>query len=249
MTVRGCLLVSVHDVSQGTMHAAREWADALDARGVPITLLVVSGPYEGPALSPDSEVAAWLREREARGDEAAVHGWSHEMPGGAVGWRRSLARPIARGAAELAAVSEPEGRRVLTRCAVTMASAGLRPTGLTPPGYLLSPGGRAAARAVGLRYTASHAAVHDALEGRTHRIPAFCHRPGTRLEGAGAALLVTAVGGLARLGRSVRIGLHPADLARPALRSAALRAVDDALASGLRPMTYRDALEQPVGTG
>jgi uncharacterized protein len=249
MTVRGRLLVSVHDVSQGTMHAAQAWVEALDARGVPCTLLVVAGPYEGPALRPDSEVAAWLRAREAGGDEAAVHGWSHEMPPDAAGWRRSLARPIARGAAELAAVSEPEGRRVLTRCAVAMASAGLRPVGLTPPGYLLSPAGRDAARAVGLRYTASHLGVHDALEGRTHRIPAFCHRPGTRLEGAGAALLVTAVGRLARLGRSVRIGLHPADLTRPALRSAALNAIEDALAAGLHPTTYREAIEHPVGVG
>lgn len=238
----GRLLVSVHDVSQGTVETARAWARDLDDLGVPVTFLAVAGPFRGPALTPDSEAAAWLRARQLRGDEIAVHGWSHADAPGSVGWRRALARPLARGAAELAAVDEAQARRILERCVIALAAAGLRPLGLTPPGYLLSPAGRDAARHVGLRYTTSHLAVHDALEGRTERIPAFCHRPGTRLEQAGAALLTGAVGVMARAGRSVRIGLHPDDLERPGLRTVTLEAIEAAMSAGLRPMTYRDSL-------
>lgn len=239
----GRLLVSVHDVSQGTLEAAQAWARDLDGIGVPVTFLAVAGPFRGPMLSPEGQAACWLRDRQLQGDEVAVHGWSHAEQAGSQGWRGALARPLARGAAELAAVGELEARRILERCVLTLAAAGIRPVGLTPPGYLLSPGGRAAARHVGLRYTASHLAVHDALEGRTERIPAFCHRPGTRLERAGAALLADAVAVMARAGRSVRVGLHPDDLERPGLRAVALTAIEAALTAGLQPMTYRDSLD------
>lgn len=239
----GRLLVSVHDVSEGTVEAAQAWARHLDDIGVPVTFLAVAGPFRGPALTPEGEAAGWLRDRQLRGDEIAVHGWFHAEQPGSRGWRRALARPLASGAAELAAVDEAQARRILERCVLRLAAAGLRPLGLTPPGYLLSPSGRTAARHVGLRYTTSHLAVHDALEGRIERIPAFCHRPGTRLERPGAALLTHAVAALARADRSVRIGLHPDDLERPGLRTITLTAIEAALTAGLRPMTYRDSLD------
>ena len=115
------LVVSIHDVAPSTAAATRTWSRHLQGRGVPATLLVIPGPWEGPPLRNDDELVSWLRTRERGGDEVAQHGWTHRRAPGGSRWRRGLNTVVARGCAEFSGVDAREatrrlswGRRVLT---------------------------------------------------------------------------------------------------------------------------------------
>lgn len=232
------LVVSVHDVAPATAPACRAWATDLDRLGVPLSLLVVPGPWRGRSLLDDAETAVWLHRRVDGGDEVVQHGWRHEgVPGGAR-WRQAVGSVVARGCAEFAALDEPEAARRLAFGGEVLERLGFFVTGFTPPGWLASPGALRAVRRLGFRYTTTHLGVHDLATGTVRRAPALSHRPGSRAERIGAELLVRASRHQARAGRNVRIALHPDDRARPELVEASLQAVADVLELGVRPRTY-----------
>jgi predicted deacetylase len=236
------LVVSVHDVAPATAAATRRWCAELDRRGVPVSLLVVPGPWRQPQLRQDAELVGWLADRAAGGDEIVLHGWTHRAAPGGSPARRLVAQAVARGAAEFAALDEHTAHRRLLAGRDLLAALGLPVTGFTPPGWLHSPGTFRALRRLGFRFTTSHVGVHDLRCGCVRRAVALSHRPGGAGERLAAALLPAAARLAAARGAPVRIALHPDDLGRPGLRDATLRAVDDALARGARPGTYRDLL-------
>lgn len=240
------LIVSVHDVAPATAAAARRWCADLDERGVPAALLVIPGAWRLPALRDDPELAGWLRGRAARGDELVQHGWVHRRPTGEPGRgqlaRRAVARVVARGAAEFAVLREAQALARLVAGRTELAAAGLDAPGFTPPGWLASPGTTRALRRLGYRYTTTHTGVRDLRSGDWHPALALSHRPGGFGERAGAALMVAAARRAARRGADIRIALHPADLDRPGLREAALRAIDACLERGATPVTYLQVL-------
>jgi hypothetical protein len=100
-------------------------------------------------------------------------------------------------------------------------------------------------RRVGLRYVTNHWSVIELRTGRRLRAAVICHRPHSRGERAGAALMTHAPALLLRPGRTFRVALHPDDLLRPGLREAALRGIDAAVDTGAAILTY----ESLVGTG
>jgi predicted deacetylase len=236
--MRPSLIVSVHDVAPATFWAARWWANALDRRGVPATFLAVPGPWRGPTFRADRDLAGWLRERVERGDEVAQHGWTHQAgdDGGVV--RRLVGGLAARGCAEFWTLDEDEARRRLERGRAVLHAAGIDPRGFTPPGWLASLATIRALRELGYRYTTSHFGVTDLATNRRWRVPALSQRPDAAAEPIAAAAVALGARHLAREHRSVRIALHPADLARPRLVACTLRAIDRLVAAGARPRTY-----------
>jgi hypothetical protein len=232
------LVVSLHDVAPSTASACRAWATDLDRLGVPLSLLVVPGPFRGRGLPEDAETAVWLHRRVAGGDEVVQHGWRHEgVPGGSR-WRQAVGRVVARGSAEFCALDEIDAAERLIRGGQVLERLGLFVTGFTPPGWLASPGTLRALQRLGFRYTTSHLGVHDLADGTTHRAFALSHRPGGAGERLGAELLLRVTRRAAAAGRPVRIALHPADREHPDLVAATLAAVSDALSLGLTPTTY-----------
>lgn len=238
------LVVSVHDVAPATAAHTRRWCADLDERAVPLALLVVPGPWRVPVLRDDPEFAGWLRHRVGRGDEVVQHGWRHRMPATAHGaprgqWRRRVhARVVARGAAEFAALTEGQAAARLVAGRVELSALGLSVEGFTPPGWLASPGTVQALRRLRFRYTTCHAGVRDLATGGWHPAFVLSHRAGGLGERAGARLMVAGARHAVRGGRDIRIALHPADLDRPGLREAALRAIDSCLDLGAAPTTY-----------
>jgi uncharacterized protein len=247
------LLVSVHDVAPPTASAARRWAELLAPAGVPLTFLVVPGPWRGSRFGRPGDdgldLAAWLRSRQEHGDEICVHGWCHraDVPGP---WpRRMIGTAVARGAAEMwgldratAAARTDAGLAVLDR-------HGLVAVGTTPPGWLASAQAKRGMADAGLVYATDHAGVVELAGGRRWVAPALCHRPAgppARGPGAVAARTVEAVGRrvvgaawrVVAAGGSVRIGLHPDDLDRPGLAATAVRAIERCLQRGAVATTY-----------
>jgi predicted deacetylase len=245
--VTGALVVSVHDIAAATADAGRGWSEHLDRLGVPATLLVVAGPFGGPRLdSAPADLVRWLRDRAAMGDEIALHGWTHRADTPGPAWRRVSGGVIARGAGEFWGLTRREAAERLGSGIAVMERAGLPVSGFTPPGWLASRGTVEAAGAAGLRYVTSHLWVTDLMTGRRIAAPAVCHRPDGRLQGAGTRIVRRLVPALVRRHRVVRLGLHPADLAHPALVGAALDAIAEALAAGARPMTYLELLDTSI---
>lgn len=206
--------------------------------GIPVSLLVIPGPWRGGALAESPDFAGVLRTRVAAGDELVLHGWTH-VAGPEGGWpRRAVCHAIARGAAEFGALSREQAAQRLADGRAVLRQLGLTVHGFTPPGWLASAAANQALRDAGFRYTTSHFGLHDLRSGELHRGFALSHRPG----GFGERLAGEMVERLARRavarGGLLRIALHPDDLTRPKLRDITLRAIDAALAAGASPITY-----------
>ncbi|REE95124.1 DUF2334 domain-containing protein [Thermomonospora umbrina] len=232
-------VVSVHDVAPATFGAITEWVAELDARNVPCTLLVIPGPYgDGPGIGEDPDLVAYLHEAAGKGHELSLHGFRHAgVPGGAP-WRQAVNQVMARGAGEFCSLTRTHAFALLRQGLDELSRVGIDVVGFTPPGWLASPGTRRALGDLHFAYWTSHLAVHDLKKDRARRMPAFSHRPGGAGERTGAVLMMRGARTLTRLHTPFRIALHPADLARPGLRTAALEAIDDALAAGAKPTTY-----------
>lgn len=238
------LVVSVHDVAPATAEQTRRWCADADALGIPVSLLVIPGPWRGVSLADEPGYAEVLRARSSGGDELVMHGWTHRAgPEGS--WSRRLwGRLVARGAAEFGALDEVEAAdRVLSGREV-MRELDLTTRGFTPPGWLASAATNRVLSQVGFRYTTSHFGVLDLRSGRMRRGFALSHRPGGAGERLGAALMERWAQWSARRGGLVRIALHPDDLARPGLRDATLRAIEAVLAAGGRAVTYSDVVPE-----
>jgi predicted deacetylase len=131
------LLVTVSGLTPGApLDAAVALADALDARRVPLTLLV--GPRPHP------EVAAWATARRRVGDAALLHG---SRPGPASG------RPYRRLPAHEAGLR-------LTAALRDREALGLAVDGFAAPGWSTSPGTRRALVAAGLGLCVDDTGVH-----------------------------------------------------------------------------------------
>jgi predicted deacetylase len=246
------LLVSVHDIAPGTATQTARWLSALEARGIPATLLLVPGPWRGPSLVQDPSLAEDLLEAQDRGHELALHGFYHlATHGSGPLWRRGVAQVMAPGAAEFATLSEGEARARINAGLEELADVGIEPVGFHPPGWLVSPGSVTALRRSGLRYYSTHLGVHTfaGASGATADLrlaaPVLSHRPGGVGERLGVRMMTDGARRFARTGSAIRIALHPDDLSRPGLREATLRAIDDALELGGRPTTYAAALGLP----
>jgi predicted deacetylase len=237
------LVVSVHDVAPATTSESRRWVSDLDERGVPASLLVIPGPWRERALATEPEFAGWLRGCVERGHEVCLHGWDHTAPPGASPGRALVGNFVARGAAEFWSLDEDRAAERARRGLDLLAGLGLVASGFTPPGWLASAPAIRGLRRVGLRYVTSHRSVTALRTGDRLRALVICHRPHSRGERAGAALMARAPALLLHPGGTLRLALHPDDLLRPGLREAALKGIDAALAAGAVAVTYESLVD------
>ena len=217
MTTTRRLCVVLHDVAPATWPACVRVLDALQRIGdFPVTLLAVPR-YHGEAR--DAAFERWLCERAARGDEVALHGYTHldeRRPRNPLDWLRR--RCYTRGEAEFWDLPFDEAARRLDAGVQWLRSLGLPPAGFVAPAWLLGPEGWRALRGQPFDYTCTlrrfyllperHAL---ACRGQVYSTASAWRR--------GASLLWNAA--LARLQRRrpvVRLELHPGDAQHPRLQ-------------------------------
>ncbi|WP_296943812.1 polysaccharide deacetylase family protein [uncultured Massilia sp.] len=221
------LCVSIHDVAPAT------WADCLrlvqavrEVADIPLTWLVVPHYHFRPERSAAME--ACLDVVLERGDELALHGYSHldtEANGGGLRGR-FLRNVYTRREGEFAALDEAEARRRLELGRAWFAERGWTPSGFVPPAWLLGKGAWRALRASGFAYTSTFSHFHclpgadgdgAGTGGRAVLSPSLVYaarnRGGRllspRIADATAAMLANAP--------LVRFGLHPPDARYPEL--------------------------------
>jgi predicted deacetylase len=166
------LCVSIHDVAPATWSDCLRLVEAVRAvADIPLTWLVVPHYHFRPEQSPAME--ACLNVALERGDELALHGYSHlDTEAGSGGLRARFLRNVyTRREGEFAALTEAEARRRLELGLDWFAARGWTPTGFVPPAWLLGGGAWRALRDAPFAYTTTFSHFH-CLPGARERRPA-----------------------------------------------------------------------------
>jgi predicted deacetylase len=164
------LCVSIHDVAPATWSDCLRLVEAVRAvADIPLTWLVVPHYHFRPEQSLAME--ACLNVALERGDELALHGYSHlDTEAGSGGLRTRFLRNVyTRREGEFAALTETEARRRMTLGLDWFAARGWTPTGFVPPAWLLGEGAWRALRDAPFAYTTTFSHFHclpGAREGR-----------------------------------------------------------------------------------
>ncbi len=206
------LLVSVHDVTPGTLPRVREIVRALRPRiGPALTLLVVPGwSWAAPQIR---QLRAW----QDGGIELAGHGWRHRAERICTLGHRVHSRVISRDEAEHLSLSREGICARINRCHAWFAGNGLRPPSLyVPPAWAMGRLPPAASRALPFSFYETLCGVYDARTGDFLRMPVTGYMADTPsrvvlLKGINALCLALPL-------RAVRIALHPNDLRLPLRR-------------------------------
>ena len=187
----------------------RTLAAVAQVADVPVTLLAVPR-YHGERSTPD--LVDWLEARRRRGDELALHGWSHrdeQTPAGAVdGLRR---RVYTRGEGEFWALSEREATRRIEAGIAWFREHGWPLAGFVAPAWLLGPGAWQALAMQRFEYTATlRELVH--LPGRgSVKSQSVVYSTSSAWRRQSSLLWNAVVARLERGNRLLRIELHPRD--------------------------------------
>ena len=169
------LCVSIHDVAPATWSDCLRLVQAVRAvADIPLTWLVVPHYHFRPEQSPAME--ACLNVALERGDELALHGYSHlDTEAGSGGLSARFLRNVyTRREGEFAALTEAEARRRLELGLEWFAARGWTPSGFVPPAWLLGEGAWRALRDAPFAYTTTFSHFHCLPGGR----------PGAPAEGA-----------------------------------------------------------------
>ncbi|MDV7354406.1 DUF2334 domain-containing protein [Rhodococcus sp. NPDC019627] len=221
----GQLLVSVSGLRQETRDFAAAFAEEMDARGVPLSLLVAPRLKDKYRLVNDPATQDWLRLRRSRGDAVVLHGYDQAA--------------TKRRRAEFAALPEHEARLRLIAADRVMEQTGLRTRVFAPPRWLASQGAVAALPSAGFRLLANMTAIHDLERGSSVRSRVLGIGEGFRAEPWWCRALVHGSGRAAKRGGVVRLAVTAKQLGTPGPRQAMLDAVDLALQYGAEPTVYR----------
>jgi predicted deacetylase len=232
------LCVSIHDVAPRTLDACTRIADALEALDarIPLTLLVVPC-YHGDRTLP-ADYLQWIGGRLARGDEVALHGLTHvdetSAPGG---FRSRLARRVyTAGEGEFAALERDEAARRIERGRAWFAERGWTAEGFVAPAWLVSRGTWDVLRESPFRYTTTLGRFHVLESGRSVRAPTLVYSTRSGWRRGASRAWNAALAAASASAALVRVGLHPADAAHPAIMSQALDLIER-LAREREPLT------------
>ena len=242
LSVRGemrALCVSIHDVAPATWSRCRELRDAVHkvCPRAPVTLLVVPNYHDGGTDTPPAYLE-WLRACVARGDEIALHGYTHrdERARDAHGMQSLARRVYTASEGEFAGLSHQEAVRRIARGRLWCTSHGLRVRGFVAPAWLLSDGAWAALEQFDFEYTTTLTRFFALRTRQRVFAPSVVYstRSGLRRtlsRGWNRALLAATT-----RASLVRVGLHPADALYPGVAHHAWKLLDK-LACVREPMT------------
>jgi predicted deacetylase len=219
------LCVSIHDVAPATWPDCLRLVEAIRAvADIPLTWLVVPHYHFRPEQSPAME--ACLNAALERGDELALHGYSHLDTEAASGGLRGrfLRNVYTRREGEFAALSEVEARRRLALGLDWFAARGWTPSGFVPPAWLLGEGAWRALRAERFAYTTTFSHFHclrdeegRPVSGKAVLSPSMVYAARNRSGRFLSPRVADATAAMFANAPLVRFSLHPPDARYPEL--------------------------------
>ncbi len=220
MMRRAC--IALHDVAPATWPQCARLIAMLDGIGArPVTLLVVPDFHGRGNIENDAAFIAAIERRIRRGDEIALHGYTHrdDAPHPKNPWQWFRRRVMTASEGEFSALDRNEALQRIQRGLHVMSRLQWNVHGFVPPAWLASQGTRDALAETQLRYTSTHTALID-LRGRSISAPCTTASSRTKWRRSASRLWMRAVALATRRAPLVRIGLHPADADHPEMMSA-----------------------------
>lgn len=221
----GELIVSVSGINERTLPDLRAFCAELDARKVPLSLLVAPRLKGGYRLDRDHDTVEWLAGRRRAGDALVLNGYD------------AAATKKRRG--EFAALQAHEANLRLMGADRVLEHLGLRTRLFAAPGWNASEGTSVALPRNGFRLLAGMSGVTDLVRRTTTRARVLGIGEGFLTEPWWCRTLVLSAERTARRGGLVRLAVSARQLRRPGPHQAMLDAVDLSLLHGCVPGVYR----------
>lgn len=214
MERKPALCVSIHDVAPVTWPQCARLAQALrEVADVPLTWLVV--PHYHRAGGDLAQMEAGLECALARGDELALHGFTHldTAPQGA-GLRQRFLRGGYSHEGEFAALPAAEAARRIQRGLDWFAERGWPVRGFVPPAWLMGVGAWEALRAFDFDYTTTFPRFHLLHGGAGASVlsPSLVYAARNRGGRLASPLLADVLALALARGPLIRLSLHPPDV-------------------------------------
>lgn len=217
--------MSVSGIGESTLADVDAFCAEMDARSVPVSLLVAPRMRDDYRLDRDPRTVDWLTGRRAAGDALVLHGYDE------------AATKRRRG--EFAMLRAHEANLRLMAADRVLEHLGLRTRLFAAPGWLVSPGVRTALPANGFRLLADLHGITDLVRLTTVRARALGIGEGFLAEPWWCRMVVMSAERIARRGGVVRIAVAARHLRKSGPLQAMLDAVDLAMLQGCTPMVYR----------
>lgn len=202
--------VVLHDVATSTRAACqRTLAAVAKVAELPVTLLAVPH-YHGEA--PTRELTEWLGTRSRKGDELALHGWSHRDEGAPADLLDRVRRRFyTRGEGEFWALSEREATRRIEAGIAWFRDNGWPLAGFVAPAWLLGPGAWQALATQRFEYTSTLRELVHLPSRRVVKSQSVVYSTSSAWRRQSSVLWNAAVSRLERANPVLRIELHPRD--------------------------------------
>jgi uncharacterized protein len=241
--MKPALTVVVHDVAPATQQACDRLLKAIGevASDLPLTLLAVPRYHCAP---PTAAFVDWLGERYARGDELALHGYTHVddgEPSGVVD--RLKRRHYTRGEGEFAALSMSEAMRRISAGMRWFERQGFLLRGFVAPAWLMSEGTWEALRWADLSYTCTLRRLVLLPDRREMVSQSVVYSTQSAWRRQASLAWNRAVAALLRNNPLLRLELHPTDADHAPIRRSWQRVLEANLARR-RPGTLADVADR-----
>jgi uncharacterized protein len=223
--VAGELIVSISGIKDRTIDDVDAFRAELEARRVPVSLLVAPRLKGGYRLDDDQTTVEWLRQRRSAGDAVVLHGYDE------------AATKKRRG--EFATLQAHEANLRLMGADRVLEHVGLRTRLFAAPGWNVSQGVITALPRNGFRLLAGIGGITDLVRQTTVRARVLGIGEGFLTEPWWCRTLVLAAERTARRSGTVRVAVSAKQLRRPGPYQAVFDAIDLALMHGCTPAVYR----------
>jgi predicted deacetylase len=230
--VSGKLIVSVSGISERTLGDVAEFCDKMDARSVPVSLLVAPRLKGGYRLDHDPGTVEWLSGRRSAGHPILLNGFD------------DATTKKRRG--EFAVLQAHEANLRLMAADRVLEHLGLRTRLFAAPRWTVSPGTVTALPHNGFRLLADLHGITDLVRHTTVRSRVLGIGEGFLTEPWWCRMLVLSADRVARRGGVVRVAVAADHLRKPGPLQAMLDAVDLALLQGCAPQVYQWRADQAI---
>jgi len=207
----------LHDVSPATWAPCErllQLIQELDARA-PVTLLVVPRLHHRPDFERDRKFRAAIDARLARGDEIALHGYTHldegPVPASTAEW--FARRVLTDREGEFSTLTSAESRARIERGLALFRACSWRPAGFVPPAWQIGAQALDAVRQFRdvLEYTSTLCCIHSLPLDRSFSVPCLGYSARSALRRALSRRWTRLQAARLRKRAWLRIALHPLD--------------------------------------
>ena len=228
----GKLIVSVSGICERTLDDVAEFCEKMEARAVPVSLLVAPRLKGGYRLDRDPSTVEWLAGRRSAGDAILLNGYD------------DAATKQRRG--EFATLPAHEANLRLMAADRVLEHLGLRTRLFAPPRWTVSPGTITALPHNGFRLLADLHGITDLVRKTTVRARVLGIGEGFLAEPWWCRMLVLSAERVARRDGIMRVAVAARHLRKPGPLQAMLDAVDLALLQACQPTVYEWRAVQAV---